>query len=531
MSLENRKELLDWYENVLALAGCQVNSKGAIEFHPPGEKPVPVLIKNESGKYPMVLPIPSVLSNYNAEREIAFHPIHEPIDTGESPTIRALKTYINVNLNVRLNNLMLELVNIAGSPALQKKLNSEQAELTRAMSDMPEGTLNQVRKLIGRLTTQTLDASWVHISLRRAAVRRGSKRNRVANVHFPVAEQLARINEALNDRKSYDTAIQGTWFIKADKSFIKAYSDLIDFVFPEIHVGEGYGDFSDSHQAPYLEALLRGASVIGERVNELVNMYSAVMAEPDNCRIDLSWRAFKTFAEVEVLASSLSPLRGNMGDVINKATGETVPTPAATRQAEPASRPAQPQPMQPQPTAPRPVPQPQVQQNSATTVTFSDLAGRAPQQPVQPVYPQYHLTPPAPVNDFPVPGQAPQPQLPPLPAGCYWVNGPNGPIPVDQYGRQIQLPQQQYAQPQRAQPQGAALIAAAIQTGAVSTPAPVNQPRPGYNVVQAAQPQYYQTAQPVQPVQPVQQPPRQLQTTDGRIGWFDANNVFLGYVN
>lgn len=517
MSLENRKKLLHWYSSVLHAANCEVDDVGQIVYRhtTDSSKTTPLFAKTPDGNRSLVMPIADVLTDYDPAKELAFHPLHEAIDMGESASLMIFRKTANVALNIKIGGLFAELCRIAESPAEQRKLNPEQAELTRLLADIKEGTAERLANTVQvRLARNSSDASYVHIALRRGAVCAGQKRSRVGIVLFPVLEQLDRITRMEAEGATPDKALEDTWFLKADKHLIPVLKQLYDFVFPEIGVRDGYNDYSDSHLAPFLEALLRTITRVGGRINEVVDMYANVLTNPDAYRVDLSWmHDLENFDDLAPLANSLSPIAGNAGTPsrgTSKAPVATTPAPQPQQQMQ--------QPVVVQP-APQPVqyqqPQMAMQQQPAPSadgkVSFGALVGAQQpqpyQQPVQYAQPQY-MQPQ--LQTAPIPPGVPGA---PVTAGMQQVQLADGRIGfLDAAGNFYPAANQPVRTPLNAPP-GSTLMNAFINENRPMAPQPVQYGQP----VQYAQPmvgqpvQYAQPGQPVyyaQPGQPVYYPPR-----------------------
>lgn len=329
-------KLLEIYRAVLKYCGMEADDNGFIALRVDG-KLEPTFIDGLR----MVLPTDQQLRSFNPKETIVFHPLAENILRGESEVIQKLKTLINIRLNVTVGIIGQTLLNLVASPAQHSKLDTEQAELLVAVSDADEKSVtNFVNVMLAGVKTSP-ERIFTNIYLKRGGTHRDKRYSRVGIVTFPF----------------YANLLEG----KVDKIRVKdveTYKQLMQFIFPNIADSEEYNFGSDSHVAPYMEALLRSSANVATRLNDLITMYRDYMDEPDELMFDSEW--FEYFQDLNSLQSEIRKVPAQQGSE-GTVGREELPAPAPVA----AAMPAQTTPVnmgQPYPMAQAPAARPEVKQ-------------------------------------------------------------------------------------------------------------------------------------------------------------------------
>lgn len=330
-------KLLEIYRAVLKYCGMEADDKGFITMRI-DDKSEPAFIDGMR----MVLPTDQQLRNVNPKESIVFHPLAENILRGESEVIQKLKTIINIRLNVTVGILGQTLLNLVASPAQHSKLDTEQAELLVAVSDADEKSVTNFVNVMLAGVKSTPERIFTNIYLKRGGTHREKRYSRVGIVTFPF----------------YTNLLEG----KVDKIRVKdveTYKQLMQFIFPNIADSEEYNFGSDSHVAPYLEALLRSSANVATRLNDLITMFKDYIDEPDQLMFDSEW--FEYFQDLNALTSEIRKVpvqQGSEGSVGREEAPAAAPAPMMVAPA-PMTAPAM---GQPYPTVGAPAARPEVKQ-------------------------------------------------------------------------------------------------------------------------------------------------------------------------
>jgi len=192
--------------------------------------------------------------------------------------------------------------------------------------------------------------------------------------------------------------------VNDQSDFIK----LMEFIFPGSHEeSEAYNAFSDSNDAPWLDALLKASYMLTQRLNELVDMFTDYISSNEATKFNVDW--VDAMDNIDALRAEIRRIpsqKGNEGTILSEKGGEQS-TLAAVKSAVPV--------VQGSPSRPTPASREQVQDDGPyRRDTQQPLPAYDPRYPQvqQPVYdPRYPQVQP-PVYDPRYP--APQQQAPGL---------------------------------------------------------------------------------------------------------------------
>jgi hypothetical protein len=318
------QKLQDIYRSILRFAGMEADAQGyistAIE-----DKREPAFINGLR----MVLPTDHHLRSFDPKEKIIFHPFTENILRGESEVIEKLKKVLNIRLNYTIGVVGSSLLSLVASPEQHHKLSPEQAELLTSITDADDKSVSNFISLMVSAMKSSPERVFTNVYLKRGGTFDGKRFSRVGIVTFPMYEQLQQD--------------------KIEKIRVKdkeTYRQLFDFIFPGLENIESYNFGSDSHIAPYLEALMRTSANIASRLNDILLTYKDYIDNAEAIMFDPEW--MEEFQDLAALAPEIRkvPVQfGNDGVI-----------PAAEKQAEKQVQyvaPAQPvqpqyQPQQPQ---------------------------------------------------------------------------------------------------------------------------------------------------------------------------------------
>lgn len=306
-------KLIHLYERILSFCSMKADSDGVIStsLTPGSQKPVKIDVKQ------LVLPYKAQLDNYHPEKVVIFHPLQEYVNRGESDVVKKLRHHLNIRLNYTTLMLGAALLKLINNSAEHKKLNPEQRQLLRDVKSVDDKSpKNFVDYAVGHYS-ENATTFFLNIFLKKAGVFKGVKRARVGVTIFPFYEHL--------EEHASDLARA------VDK---ETFSSLIEFIFPDSRSGEAWNDYSDSMDAPWLEALIKTAGLMAERLNQLIDLYEDYIEDAEDFKFDLS--VIEDLANLDPYRSEIQripSMKGNEGAVEGreeKPAAPAAPRPSAT---------------------------------------------------------------------------------------------------------------------------------------------------------------------------------------------------------
>ena len=333
-------ELLDIYKSILTFAGLEVDSDGYVRYA--GDESRDQCLVN--GKA-LVLPTDKQLRGMDIEKKMAFHPLAENTIRGESPVIQKLKDLINTNLGLRFGYLGQELLRIVASPAIQQRLNPEQASVIIQIKEADDNSLLNWNAALLQIAKTRPTRGFLNVFLRRGGDYRGEKHARVGITTFPFYKELLTGEQNLVKirKKDYPTFIQ-----------------VHQAIFPEIDIDEAYNCGFRGQVAPFLCTLLITSAKMAFRINEMVDLFKDFFEDPSSIRSEVGWLSSIQNADSLTAMIRKIPLQeGNDGalELIQTSQPAQVPVTAATP-AAPAVPVPTPTPVQPAPAQPPAYPAP-----------------------------------------------------------------------------------------------------------------------------------------------------------------------------
>lgn len=284
------QKLQEIYRSILRFAGMEADAQGyistAIE-----DKRLPAFIEGLR----MVLPTDNHLRSFNPKEKIIFHPLTENILRGESEIIEKLKKVINIRLNYTIGVVGSSLLSLVASPERHHKLSPEQAELLTSIADCDDKSITNFISVMVSSMKVDPERVFANVYLKRGGTYQGKRYSRVGIVTFPMYEQL------LAD--------------KVDKIRVKdkeTFRQLFNFIFPGLDDAESYNFGSDSHIAPYLEALMRTSANIASRLNDILLMYKDYIDNAEGIMFDPEW--MEEFQDLASLAPEIRKVPVQFGN-------------------------------------------------------------------------------------------------------------------------------------------------------------------------------------------------------------------------
>ena len=308
MAVSSSANLLELYKQILASSGVTVADNGQCYITMLGLNRA--LVVDDKA---VVLPIDSVMKQFNVEANMAFHPLSESVIRAESAIITKLKQLMTFRLTEVIQTQLALLVDLAADTARHKNLSPEQQEFLRCLPKADAKTAKAVDNIspkdLGEALTQVLDANGsapkhnvMHMFLKRNGTWNGRKYKRVCIVNFPILEA----------ENSKENSIFGVKVRVNDKpAILNLFKYIVGAVTPE-ETPYNYG--SDSGIAPYFDALIHSFLSLAKVLNRTTFRFKNHMTEEmfDTLYIDTLWGD-----EIEDLAQYkglLGPMDGNIGD-------------------------------------------------------------------------------------------------------------------------------------------------------------------------------------------------------------------------
>lgn len=455
--------LLSLYKSILESLNVQADNLGLLTHRSFDGQTEPVSVTVEGKSRRLVLPSPEMLSSGLSQEVVAFHPLSEVSNRGESEVFKRLKTLVSLRLTMTLMVLLEDLTELAANKSAHASLPPKLHGLLEAMPNADQKLLESVQAILAA-AVQGGKNRLINLYMKRGGTHQGRNWSRLAVVSFPILEELDN-----PDRKVFGVQLR----VK-DVPQIKA---LFDLVLPNSDIAGTYNAASDSMDAPYFEALMLAYAKLGAALNAMIKIGGKHIEDGNELKMDLKW--VNELADIAEMRFEIPALDGNKGISLKSASQEPeVETAAAHQPHVAASVPAQQQAQvaggpAPQRTLPdeqtdsiktgfsseqlranmaamshrnpaqetfqklgQPVQPPQYE---STGKRFSDIVGSQPAAPVQPGYPAPGYAAPA----YPAPGY-PAPGYPTsgYPAPGYYQATPGYPaaapayVPVDPF-RQI----------------------------------------------------------------------------------------------
>jgi hypothetical protein len=292
------------YSSILLFSGMKADENGYISSNL-NDKVEPAFIDGLR----LVLPTKYHLGNFEPKEKMIFHPFTENILRGESVVIEKLKKAINIKLNFTIGAVAQSLLNLVASPEQHGNLTSEQSEILTIVKDADEKSVTDfISQMVSGIRNDA-ERLFVNIYLKRGGNFQGKRYSRVGIVSFPFYEKLK--NQEITKIRVKDR---------------EPYKQLFQFMFPNLDGPEEYNFGSESHVAPYLEALLRSAANVASRINDLCIIYKDYIDQAESLMFDADW--LEDFRDLNALVPEIRKVpvqNGNDGSLDTNEKVQAVP--------------------------------------------------------------------------------------------------------------------------------------------------------------------------------------------------------------
>lgn len=335
-------KLIDLYRSILAAADLHADEDGYVSLHFSKDKKQPFLVKGKR----LVLPTRTQLTSPNAKESVKFHPMSENILRGESDVLEALRSALNMRLNITIATLSLELLTLACSPGEHAKLSPEQSEFLSHVKNPDIRMVETLKKIQNVMPIAQTQKNFASIYLKRGGTVNGKKHARVGVVSFPLYQEL----------KKGGDEVYGVKLRVKDRV---ALVQLLEYIIPGIDQPEAYNRGSDSQQAPFLDALMRAVLAVASPLNDVIERFrNQLEADPDSLVFPSDWvEAFDNLEAFRNEVRAIPMQAGNEGATKAAEPAQTggvhpAPAPALAPAAAPAAPPVWAPPPIQQPTTP-----------------------------------------------------------------------------------------------------------------------------------------------------------------------------------
>ena len=304
--MTNKELLCKLYKDILKFAGCDTDENGNIFIKMGTDEGIPLTVEGKK----VVLPTENNLKSSD-ENIIIFHPLAESMFRQETPVSIRLRKCINTRLNIVIGLLARHLLNIISSTDLHKNLQPERVEIMTKLSNIDSDTVENFFKkfLMDKETPSDKNFIFIYIKKRATIKELDIKENEVEKIYsrggivsFPFYEKLKEL-----PTKKYRV------------KDLKAYKDVFEYIFTDIHHTDFYNQGSSSRQAPTLVALLKTAVNIASILNEHIEKFKNFIPDEDILTFDLDFYEYFNKDNSEELLEKLAisvPPQNDSGGVI-----------------------------------------------------------------------------------------------------------------------------------------------------------------------------------------------------------------------
>lgn len=370
-------KMIDFYKSVLKFAGLTTDEEGFIYTNVGSTKERAML-----NGVPLVLPVFNQLRTNKPSERVVFHPLQENILKGESVVLAHFRKIVNIRINYTIGMIGRELLSLAVSADLHRKLTPEQSELLYKLRDVhdkaPDEFLSNMLSNIKENPTKL----YANIYLHKSGQYEGKSYARMGVVSFPFYEELCKEEG-------------GPLVSRLTKRESATFKLLMEFLLPGIEVLGSYNRGSNSDVAAWFSALMTACINIADRLNTLLDTFAPYIEDAERLKFDADW--LDVFPDLSVL---LPEINGTPMQAGNEGVSKLAETVTKALVAPPIARPPMVGEVQ-QPVAPvhqavsaqAPVynqaPQEPPRKQGLTLQSFLQ-----PQQRQQPVYAQQVYQPP-----------------------------------------------------------------------------------------------------------------------------------------
>ena len=287
-------KLLEFYEKLLNDANVfNDNGDGYLSAHH-GTQVIPLTID----KRRLVLPVDDLLREGRWDEYIAFHPMSEKANRGESPVLKAFKAYLVLRLAAPFKYLLKELMHFASSPKLHKgaKPAPKAAEYLKLLSGVDEKAYTAVLSIIKAMDKDP-NNRLVSIYLKRGGTG-DDDYIRTAVVGFPILDEFER----------EDDLVFGVKMSAKTKAAVKV---LIEYILGDEDARKMYTVGTKNLDAPYFHCLISAFYKLANRFNVLLERHKKQLPDAAEAMFGLEWATM--LDELAIYRGLIPTQNGNEG--------------------------------------------------------------------------------------------------------------------------------------------------------------------------------------------------------------------------
>lgn len=290
MAQSKLEKLNDLYRNMLLFVGYEADEEGFV--HVLGHPTKPTIINGAR----LVLPNDIQLRTPSGDK-VFFHILHEEIFNHRDPVREKFLKNLNILLNIRISALAVQLLKLVASPAQHQNLSPEQARLLLIVKDADEKSAVNLSSWTNSNFNVKMDKLYINIYPLRGGKSEGRKHGKNAVVNFPF----------------YDDLKKG---VKVDKFRVKdasTYTELFEYMFPDLDTADSYTVGSSDNVAPIIESIMMAGGNVASRINELIELFKDYITDEGVAPFNLDWAdAFTDMSYIKSLRAAVPKQSNNM---------------------------------------------------------------------------------------------------------------------------------------------------------------------------------------------------------------------------
>lgn len=291
-------DIISNYQSLLESIGFEVATNGTVST-----KTIEGSLPTTINGLRLILPIPELLRDPDWTTTIAFHPLSEQINAGESLVQRTLCLWITARLTTTLRVLAEEIALLAADTDRHRTLTIRQSKILKEIPTLNEKTIKKLLKIFDRAT---LDGEYRLINLYQA---RGKDLNgtlfpRVTFIEFPILARLKAVANAETDELDV-FGVSGL-----TKNDITSLIGLFNIV---IGNDTSYSFGSNHSNAPFFHSLLGAYKNLASQFNGLLALLGDIIEDGNELKIGGEW-AIELIDNLSAYIGKIPPLEHNRGD-------------------------------------------------------------------------------------------------------------------------------------------------------------------------------------------------------------------------
>lgn len=291
-------DIISNYKALLESIGMTVNEDGSV-YTQTDDGLVPTTINSLR----LFLPLPDLLRDPDWSTTVAFHPLSEQINAGESLVQRTLGLWINARLTTTLRVLAEEISLLAADTDRHRTLTIRQSRILKEIPTLNEKVIKKLLKIFDRATLNG-EHRLINIYQARGKELDGTLYPRVTFIDFPILTRLIAVSKGETD----DLDVFGVnGLTKNDVASLIGLFNIIT------GTPKSYSFGSSHSNAPFFHSLLGAYLNLANHFNELINLLSDVIEDSSTLLIPCEqWGDL--VSNLSAFIGKVPPLEHNRGD-------------------------------------------------------------------------------------------------------------------------------------------------------------------------------------------------------------------------